>query len=139
MGEYYCHNCGAPIFGAPMTSNILGSTYQLNKFMKHTIPSTGYDLNSIFSDPSTTKYQNYIVSASCSGSYDLDDMGQTNILWVAGRQIGAQLDHGNFILPEDSIKIVLYSDLQRIHAYPVSCTGFSTGTCEVYGKPIVTS
>ena len=69
----------------------------------------------------------------------VDDMGRTNILWVANRQIGAQFDHGKFVLPEDSIKMVLYSDPQRIHAYPVSSTGFSTGTCEVCGEPIVTS
>ena len=122
-----------------MTSNTLGSTYQLDKFMKHTIPSTGYDLNSVFTDPSTTAYQKYIVSASCSGSYEVDDMGRTNILWVANRHIGAQLDHGNFVLPEDSIKMVLYSDPQRIHAYSVSSTGFSTGKCKVCDKPIVTS
>ena len=68
------------------------------------IPSTGYDLNSVFTDPSTTTYQNYIVSASCSGSYEVDDVGRRNILWVANKIIGTQFDHGNFVLPEDSLK-----------------------------------
>lgn len=139
MSEYYCHTCGSQMFGTALTSGLLDTTYQLDKFMKHTIPSTGYELNSIFSDPTTTAYQHYAVSAACSGSYEIDDVGRVNILWVARREIGAQYDHGNFVLPEDSVKIVLYNNPQHIHAFPVSSTGFSTGRCKECGKPIITS
>ena len=131
MSVYYCHKCGVEQhgFGNVSTGLLLDSTYQLGKFMKHTIPSTGYNLASVFNDPSTQAYERYMVNTLASGCYEIDDQGRRNIIWVAGSPIGAQYRKGEYELSENSVKVVLSTDPQRIHAYPISSTSISTGFC----------
>jgi hypothetical protein len=136
MSIYCCHNCGHSRFGSPSTGKLLDTPYQLEKFIKHTIPSTGYDRASVFRDPSTQAFGNYWVNARASGCYEIDDMGRCNIIWFASSTVGDLYENGKAGLPEDAVKLVLFSNPQRMHAYPVSSTTVSTGFCSDCGGTI---
>ena len=60
-----------------LPSNLSGSTYQVSKFLKHTVPSTSAQTTGVFSDPSFAAYSNYLISSSASGSVEVDDSGRT--------------------------------------------------------------
>ena len=139
MSRHYCHECAFKLgfIGTPSTINVLGNTYQVQKFIKHTIPSTQYSLVSIFTDPSTLRYQEYIVNGFASGSSEIDDLGRGEIILVAGSLVGASYKHGNFVAPRDAVKIVLSSDPVHLHAFPIDSTYLSSTACENCQKPII--
>ena len=115
----------------------LASTYQLDKWIKHTKPTKVYDVNSIFASPSTGMYKGWFVSSSVSGSMEEDDLGRTNFIWFAGQQTGATYDKGVFSFPTDAVKLVLPHDADKIHAFPVSSTGYAADTCASCGRHIL--
>lgn len=131
MSRYYCHKCAAlkGYFSNYYSSEPVGSTYQLDKFIKHTTPDPNYRSNSVFNSPSTDVYKKYIVNASCSGSVEIDDYGRKNTIWVAGENVGALHQNGIPILPHDSVKVVLSTDPNKIHGYSVNSEDFSTQVC----------
>jgi hypothetical protein len=140
LSHYYCHECAFKlgfIGTIPSTINVLGSTYQVDKFIKHTIPSTIHNFASIFTDPSTLTYQGYVVNAHASGSYEIDDSGRGNIILVAGPSVGAAYNKGTFVAPQDAVRIVLSSDPLRLHAFPVYSTNLSSVACENCSNPII--
>ena len=139
MPTYYCHNCASNsgYLSNYHSSSLVGSTYQLDKLIKHTNPNPSFDDQSIFSSPSTDQYRNYVVSASCAGSFEIDDKGRRNIIYVAGRDIGASFRTGVFQRANDTVKVVLSTDPNKIHAFTKSSTEYSTGYCSMCTRPIV--
>jgi hypothetical protein len=63
MNEYYCHKCAETLGFLPtkIEMNYTGSSVQLDKFIKHTMPSTTYKINSIFNTNDYDKFKNYII------------------------------------------------------------------------------
>jgi hypothetical protein len=104
MSTRYCHPCslGLGITGGELPSNLTGSVYQVKKFLKHTTPLKSANTTGVFSDPSYTAYAGYLVSSSASGSVEIDDQGRTNIVWYAGKTVGASWVAGKPALPNDS-------------------------------------
>ena len=139
MPVYYCHDC-ADVLGLlqdyPVQPSI-GTTYQQDKYFKHTVPSTQYPLQSVFTSPSTEEYGQYIVDASSAGSVEIDDMGRKNIIFVVGANSGFRYEYGQLKKPLDAVKIVLSSSTGKIHAYPEGSTSFSTQRCAKCGSLIV--
>ena len=131
MSVFYCHGCGAEMgyLRKPSTGGFLQSSYQLHKFMKHTIPSTVYDVASVFDDPSTQTYGDYMVNTLASGCVEIDDRNRRNIVWVAGKRVGMKFEKGVPVSSGDAVKLVLSTDPQKVHAYPVSSTTLSTRSC----------
>ncbi len=86
MAARYCHRCGVSLglLNDVYTSEPLGTTYQLAKFMKHTVPSVLYEAVSVFESTSTGRYERYVVDAGASGAIEIDDRGRRNISWLAG-------------------------------------------------------
>lgn len=128
MPQYFCHECALresrinPLYNeddifSTATPSLSGTTYQLDKFIKHTIPSSHPGKVSIFTDPSYSSYENYTISTSLSGGMELDDYGRTNLVWYAGQNTGFTLYNGVIQYPTDGVKVVLHDDDQLIHAY----------------------
>ena len=67
---YYCHTCAAKrgYLNVP-TSSPLNSNYQLEKYMKHTVPNPSYSVQSVFPSASTQAYQNYLLSTLLLARY----------------------------------------------------------------------
>jgi hypothetical protein len=101
VSKYYCHSCAIKLklLGNERTTSILGSTYQFDKYTKHTMPKSSYHLVSIFDNPSTALYAQYVVNAVFAGSVQIDDAGRKNITWVAGKKVGAVYVDGTMKLP----------------------------------------
>jgi hypothetical protein len=140
MRTYYCNEC-ARFLGELESFNagsVLGTTYQQDKFSKHTVPSTSYPLASVWVDPSTSAYEAHIVSAGTSGSLEIDERGRKNLIVFAGRTVGALHDNGRFVLDQDSVKVVKHSASGEIHAYPTNSAGANQAICARCGKPTPT-
>jgi hypothetical protein len=65
---------------------VVASSYQLDKYLKHTLPSLSHELQSVFETPSTQTYRDYILDALAARSIEIDDHGSANVIWVAGAQ-----------------------------------------------------
>ncbi len=133
--RYYCHQCGASLghLENVYTSDPLQSSYQLEKFVKHTVPGLHGDA-SVFDSTSTGPYADYVVSAGASGVVEIDDRGRRNIIWLAGRQTGFDYRNGVLVGPTDGVKVVLSSEAAKIHAFPVDATALTSRQCVSCGK-----
>jgi hypothetical protein len=137
---FYCHSCASDLghLRSIHTSSLTGTTYQLDKYIKHTIPDPAYDVQSLFADPSTEAYANYVLDATAAGSVEFDSLNRRNVVWVAGETVGFGLRGGIVQQPQNAVKVVLSSETDRIHAYPESSTKFSTCTCSQCGSSAIT-
>ena len=118
-------------------SAVLASTYQLDKFMKHTQPTWTVGVNSVFADPTTAAYAGYVVTSLVSGSVALDRFARPTFIWYAGKTIGATYTNGIYSFPNDAVKVVLPHDQKKVHAYSVSSTGYTAVGCARCAKPIL--
>lgn len=140
MSRYYCHKCSIEqgiIPGNVEEFNPTGSTYQLEKFIKHTIPPTVSGNISVFDITEHKKYKDYIVNTLASGSVEIDDHGRTNIVWFAGQTTGWEYKDGEFQCEDDAVKVVLHDDEIRIHGFPTGSARISPKTCMNCGDEIV--
>jgi hypothetical protein len=122
MTTYFCHEC-ARKYGhvSPVTpSSGLGPTtsYQLGKFIKHTVGTSGYNLNSVFNDPLWSTYQDYLVAGTASGCLQIDDKGRKNLIFFAGKETGLQYQSGVFSASCSGVVVVCSEDAGKIHAFP---------------------
>lgn len=143
MEDYYCHSCSVKCGflnpGSVDHFNFTGSTYLLDKFVKHTIPPKSGNLVTIFSDPSYEAYKNYTINTMASGSTMIDQMGRKNIIWYASKDIGLTFLNG---VPHtgstDVVKVVLSDDSTKIHTFPTTSENIITGTCKTCGTNVLT-
>ena len=119
------------------TSGLLQSQYQLDKFVKHTLPLS-HPFASVFNTSGTGDYGNYVVNTAASGAVEFDAQGRRNIIWVAGRATGYSFQNGVLVGPTDGVKVVLSSDANKVHAFPVSSTSLATHNCAACGGLIST-
>lgn len=134
MSKYYCHVCAINLgllSPANPETDFTGSSYQLGKFIKHTVPPTTppRKLVSYFDSKEYDDYKDYIVSATHSGSVEIDNNNKTNVILVAGKNDGFAEKSGSAIIPNDSVKVVLHTDPFKIHAFPTSSGDFSLKQC----------
>ena len=140
MTVRYCHQCGVELslLRDVYTSEPLGTSYQLGKFMKHTAPNPLLDVVSVFETTSEGRYRNYIVDAAASGGVELDDAGRRNIVWLAGERTGFRYEAGRLAGPTDGIKVVLSSEARKIHAFPIRAATLTTTYCARCGGLVST-
>ena len=138
MPKYYCHSCSVllGIVNPEIPISLTGSSYQLEKFTKHTAPTGIYSLNSVFSNPSYEKYRDYVVTTTVSGSAYIDDYGRTNLLYFAGEEIGATYQNGQLLIHADTVVLVFHDDEWKLHAFPASSNSFQQSTCANCGSSI---
>lgn len=138
MSTYYCHSCSTSlgIVQPDVPEPLFATSYQLEKFIKHTAPTGIYTLNSVFLDPSSDIYREFIVTTTVSGSAQIDDRGRINMIWFAGSPVGATIQDGKLITPADAIVVVFHDDKWKIHAYPTPSVGFGYEHCTRCGAPI---
>jgi hypothetical protein len=141
MSKYYCRSCAIAsglIDRSLLPSvNATGSPYQVDKFLKHT--QTGYyghGAVSLFDNPSYDTYKGYVISASLSGSLEVDDQNRRNLVVWAGQKIGVYYDPilGTVIYPESGVKLVLQQESGSFHAF--TCNPPTGSTCSVCSCPL---
>jgi len=139
MEKYYlCSSCKKSTgeINTGMYSDPLGSTYQQDKYKKHTVPTTGYDKQSVFIDFTETEYTGLIQEAVLSGSLEVDEQGRKNIIYPIREKIGVLYSKGIPIREQDVLKVVCSTDGERVHGFTISSTTLSTGVCKDCNNPI---
>lgn len=140
MNDYYCHKCGLVLgyLGNEMTSSLLGTSGQFDKYMKHHIPAPIHEINSVFDNNSTSEYEKYVVDAVNSGSVEIDYLNRKNIIYFFGRKVGEMYKNGILQYPEDGIKVVCSTDPLKIHGFPFGSTAWATAFCKNCGISVTT-
>ena len=139
MARYFCHQCSVTLgyLRQPPSGKVVASTYQLAKYLKHTVPDAQVAIQSVFDTPSTQAYAGYLVGALAAGSIEIDDRGSTNVIWAAGNPTGFLFRDGALVQPQDAVKVVLSSNASKVHAYPANSTNFLSVTCSHCGDRAV--
>lgn len=136
----YCNECRVQLGyfqNIPADFNFTGSEYLLDKFLKHILPVECNDKISIFNDKNYKQYKEYIVNANLSGSIEVLDNNNVNILLIVENEIGQlYLDGTKAPIIQDTIKVVLSNNLLRIHAFPTSSNELKNYSCENCQKNI---
>ena len=138
----YCHACAQDlgIIPPPPTGVLTGSQYLLTKFLKHTtLPPDPAKVVSQFLTAGYAQYESYVVSASLSGSVEVDGARTCNIVWAAGSLTGLTYLGGKVIAPADAVKVVLALDPARIHAYPTGSAEWKADFCAKCQGPVLGS
>jgi hypothetical protein len=142
MDKHYCHKCSIELGhlsnGDIENINLTGSTYLLDKFIKHTLPPIQSGLVSIFSDPSYENYKNYTVNTVASGSTVIDQYNRVNVVWFSNQDNGISYLNGIPQSTTDVCKTVLHHDDTKIHSFPIKSTDLITKTCDKCGTNILT-
>ena len=116
---------------------MVASEYQLEKYIKHTIPDSRFPVQSVFETPSTQVYRTYALETLAAGAVEIDDAGRKNVVWVAGRQTGFRFEYGQLVQPTDAVKVLLSSNSTLLHAHPDNSTSFGAAVCARCGVQIV--
>jgi hypothetical protein len=140
MPAYYCHECArkhnliAPVL--PVSGLVPASgTYSLEHFIKHTVPTKDYALNSVFNDPRWSTYQNYLVAGAASGCLQIDDQGRKNLVFFAGKETGLTFQSGAATISCSGVIVVCSETSGKIHAFPSSLAAESQ-VCALCGKRV---
>ena len=141
MEEFYCHECSVTLGYMNPTSmdhiNFTGSTYKLDKFMKHTLPPSLAGTISVYSDPTYNNYMNYIINTAASGSTMIDQYGRKNLIWYAAEDIGITFQDSIPQATTDVVKVVLSDDDDKIHSFPINSSELVTKCCKRCGRSII--
>lgn len=137
MTTILCHSCAANggHLDGMVSSSLLSTAYQQKKHTKHTTGASGYPLTSIFTDPSVATYEGYFVSASVSGTLEIEPSGRKNLIVFADKTEGALFVSGSYQHDQASVKVVLYTDPQHAHGFATSSAAPVHWTCSLCGGP----
>jgi len=118
--------------------SLISGSYQIEKFIKHTVPVSMYmhRFVSIFDNPTYDAYRGYTIDSSGSGCLEIDDGGRRSLIYVAGRRVGATYRNGLYVRPDDAIRVVWYENEWKIHTYPTYSEYVETQTCADCGRPV---
>jgi hypothetical protein len=140
--KIYCHRCAVALSVIkpidPALPSLTGSSYQFEKFTKHTAPSDYNGLVSVFFTNEYPIYRDYTISGTLSGSVQVDIFNRKNLVWYAGKQIGITYNNGKYEMPTDAVKVVLSENDLTIHAFPVNYTLQYINRCLCCGNIIPT-
>jgi len=139
MSIYYCHECAAingTLRPPPKSEGLTDNSYKLEKYLKHTVPSSCSSYKTVFTGVSSESYQKYIVTAVSSGHVQIDDNNRVNIVWVGSESTGIALKGGAFVGDMAAVKVVCHSDTNKIHGYPIEVSELQAATCSQCGRPI---
>lgn len=139
MAQTICQQCARTkgLLPEVVTSHFTATRYQLEKYIKHTAPQQLYRYNSVFKDPSTAMYSNYIVSALADGYVEIDDRDRVNVNYFASATAGYAISLGHAEGPVSGVKVVLGHDPERIHAFPVNLSDIEVIHCDLCGKELL--
>jgi hypothetical protein len=123
MSKYYCNSC-SQVLGYLRTMeihslNLTGSTYQMNKYHKHTTGSCETGIVSVFNDITYPAYRQNTINALISGSTEIDHRRRINLLWNAHLPNGYTFRGGILQSATDLVKVVLPYEPSKIHSFPI--------------------
>jgi hypothetical protein len=141
MKKYICCGCADKLNlkTSARTSDPLQSQYQVDKWYKHTIPSTSIGYQTLFDSRSSDYYAGVIYDAVDLGFVEDDDQSRLNILYCpsTGSRIGRAFARGQDLGPQDMVRVVKWSEEAGIHAMLDGSSDFSAARCSRCGGPVL--
>lgn len=142
MTNYFCHKCSFILGYLNSTGieglNLTGSTYLLDKFVKHTLSPNNFDFVSIFSDSSYEKYKDNTINTLMSGSTIVNN-NKIDVVWFSNKDIGITFLKGKPYSQTDVVKTVLHHNSKKIHSYPINSETLINKNCNNCGINILTN
>jgi len=139
VATYYCHGCAVvngTLQSPPQRETLTDTEYKLDKYIKHTMPSSSSDYKTVFTGVSSETYQKCIVTAVCSGHVQIDSKNRVNVVWVGSEDIGISLQGGKYIGPTSAVKVVCHSNSSKVHGYPIPVSELKSAVCAQCGREI---
>jgi hypothetical protein len=120
------------------TSDSLESTYQRDKYEKHSKPSSSHHVQTVFDNSSTQYYEDCIREAVERGAVQVESRG-TNVIFCpsTGRAIGSKYKWGQYADQQDTVVVVKTSDRGGVHAFLKASSQYSGQKCARCGGPIL--
>ncbi len=143
MNKYFCRECGKELGYINYVDPSLDFTgsidsYKFKKYLKHTsLPDKTYGLVSVFECADYKIYKNYIIDTANSGSVEIDDKNNVNLIWFANKQTGQLFKQEQYEQDTDGVKLVLHCNEEKIHPFPTSSFGFRSVLCDKCNKSII--
>jgi hypothetical protein len=138
MDRYLCHGCAISLGhlrpAAPIA--LTATQYQLEKYLKHTLPTSAVNFITVFTSPASSTYRDFLVTTVASGHVQIDDAGRYNVVWVASRDTGIATLGGSIVGTTDAVKVVLQHDDNRIHAFPIASSDLRFTNCIACNRAI---
>lgn len=134
MTTFYCSTCANArgLKSGIEASNLLGTTYQADKFRKHTSTSgSSMDaVRTVFDSKSTAYYAQCIEATIAYGFVELKGQ-QKNVLFApsAGSALGVKLNWGVEASKPDTVVLVKTSEASGIHAFLENSSKYSRQAC----------
>ncbi len=134
----YCQDCAIRhgVYRPAIPAALTATHYQLEKYLKHTAPTTWDSFHTIFTGPSSEAYQRYIITAVASGYVEVDVRSRVNIVWVASEQTGIAYRNGAFEGPAHGVKVVWPGDANRLHGFPIVTSSLSVEICAICSRQV---
>ena len=137
---FYCARCAGEFrLRPPMpTLDLLGSPHQLDKYEKHTKPSSSYGVQTVFDSNSTQYYEECIREAFEHGAVQIESRG-TNIIFYPSTQstLGSKYKWGEYACRQDTVIVVKTSEPHRVHAFLTGSSEYENQRCVQCGNPVL--
>jgi hypothetical protein len=142
VADSYCPRCARDLGlkSGIDTSNLLGSTYQQDKFAKHTgtAPATSHPVQSVFDSKTTQYYADCIIEAIENGAVEIDDQQRLNVLFCpsTGSSLGSKFKWGQLASLPDTVLVVNTSASSNIHGFLEDSSKYTHRRCVRCGGPL---
>src|SRR5262245_15034741 len=130
MSQIICPECARAEKLLPsLDGKFTGTEYQLEKYLKHSVPDAAESYVTVFKAPSTAAYSGYIVAAAASGYLEVDDHNRHNVVVFASATTGFAFASGRFEGITNGVKVVVGHDPTRVHAFPFNTSVVAGRSC----------
>ena len=131
MSQVICPECARAESLLPtLDDSFTGTEYQLERYIKHSVPNSSEPYLTVFKAPSTAAYSGYIVAAAASGYVEIDDWNRQNLVVFASATTGFAFASGRFEGITNGVKVVVAHNPARVHGHFVLVernAGFGSG------------
>ena len=140
MNLYLCHRCASDrklLGDIPSNDKLTANDYQLEKFIKHTIPSSCASYKTVFTGVGSESYQTAIVNTYLSGGVEIDKFDRVNIFWVGSEANGFAYEGGHVVGLTHGVKVALSHNQNKLHAFPIDAGQLRSEICMECGSMVM--
>jgi hypothetical protein len=117
--QWFCNECAKKVAALPSApaASLLSTTYQQQKFEKHTVGDPAAPKNSIYVDVDAAAYEQSVRRTLQDGALQIDVKGRRNVFRAVNRPIGVtQIAQEQFVVSGE--KVALGDEQARVHGFP---------------------
>jgi len=131
MSNFICRECAIKkgLASSASTANVTGTSYQVDKYNKHTsAPTNNPSAVSIFDDSSIGNYEGHIATALASGAVEIDSQDRKSFVYTPQKRVGTTYSSG-YQRADSAVRVVCPDNPHKIHSYPTASKQITDGRC----------